>query len=160
MAVMKSTGVSGMTISNSDFDGRTDFSITCDGHYYWTLLFYGRRTAVTMVNSHVQGTSGRSPKVGGVEGDNIVVHAINNYWGDNSGNYFNVDANGYVVAEGNYFDNTTQPLLPGHEKRFVCVQHMNDADLCTSYLDRPCKANVLVNSVNLRHAMEPSPSRK
>ncbi|CAI5738893.1 unnamed protein product [Hyaloperonospora brassicae] len=146
MVVTASAGVAGMTISNSDFDGRTDFSITCDGHHYWALLFYGRKTAVTMVNNYVHGTSGRSPKVGGVEGDNVAVHAVNNYWDDNSGNSFEVGANGHVLAEGNYFDNTTEPLLPGMKGDLYAYNGMSNADLCTSYLGRPCKANVLVNS--------------
>ncbi|CAI5734243.1 unnamed protein product [Hyaloperonospora brassicae] len=146
MVATNSAGVAGMTISNSDFDGRTDFSSSCDGHHYWTFLFYGRKTAISMVNNYVHGTSGRSFKAGGVEGVNVVVHAVNNYWGDNSGHSFDVNANGYVLAEGNYFDNTTQPLLPGTKGDLYAYNGMDDADLCTSYLGRPCKANVLVNS--------------
>jgi pectate lyase len=26
-----------VTISNSEFDGRTSWSDTCDGHHYWTM---------------------------------------------------------------------------------------------------------------------------
>jgi hypothetical protein len=26
-----------VTISNSEFDGQTSWSATCDGHHYWTM---------------------------------------------------------------------------------------------------------------------------
>ncbi|CAI5714943.1 unnamed protein product [Hyaloperonospora brassicae] len=40
----------------------------------------------------------------------------------------------------------TQPLLPGTKGDLHAYNGMDDADLCTSYLGRPCKANVRVNS--------------
>uniref|UniRef100_M4BUR4 pectin lyase n=1 Tax=Hyaloperonospora arabidopsidis (strain Emoy2) TaxID=559515 RepID=M4BUR4_HYAAE len=52
MVVASGAGVT-MTISNSDFDGRTDFSILCHGHHYWTFLFYGQKTATTMLNNYI-----------------------------------------------------------------------------------------------------------
>ncbi|KAG3240905.1 hypothetical protein PI124_g14217 [Phytophthora idaei] len=53
-----------MTISNSDFDGNTDYSATCDGHHYWSFIFYGV-TKFSMLNNYIHGTSGCSPKIGG-----------------------------------------------------------------------------------------------
>ncbi|KAF4133271.1 putative pectin lyase F-2 (PLF-2) [CHAIN 0] [Phytophthora infestans] len=40
--------VSTMTISNSDFDGRTDYSASCDGRHYWSFIFYGKNTRFSM----------------------------------------------------------------------------------------------------------------
>ncbi|EEY69126.1 polysaccharide lyase, putative [Phytophthora infestans T30-4] len=77
--VTKKAGVATMTVSNSDFDGNTDYSSTCDGHHYWTFLFYGRNTGVSMFNNYVHGTSGRSPKLGGNKNEHIVAHIANNY---------------------------------------------------------------------------------
>ncbi|KAF4027360.1 putative pectin lyase F (PLF) [Phytophthora infestans] len=74
--VPNKAGVATMTVSNSDFDGNTDYSSTCDGHHYWTFLFYGRNTGVSMFNNYVHGTSGRSPKLGGNKNEHIVA---NNY---------------------------------------------------------------------------------
>ncbi|KAF1780192.1 Pectin lyase fold [Phytophthora cactorum] len=45
-----------MTISNSDFDGNTDYSASCDGHHYWSFIFYGV-TKFSMLNNYVHGTS-------------------------------------------------------------------------------------------------------
>ncbi|CAI5740605.1 unnamed protein product [Hyaloperonospora brassicae] len=43
MVVTNSAGVSGMTVSNSEFDGNTDFSMSCNGHHTWTFLFYEKK---------------------------------------------------------------------------------------------------------------------
>lgn len=31
----------GVTISNSEFNGETSWSASCDGHHYWALYFTG-----------------------------------------------------------------------------------------------------------------------
>ncbi|CAI5722176.1 unnamed protein product [Hyaloperonospora brassicae] len=150
MVVTSSAGVSGMTISNSEFDGNTDFSMSCDGHHTWTSLFYGKNTAVTMVNNYVHGTSGRTPKVGGEKGDNVVVHMVNNYWSNNTGHSIDVGLNGHILAEGNYFENTNLTLRIGkQEGALYAFNHTVGSDLCPSYLGRPCAENVLVKSSNL-----------
>ncbi|KAG3043501.1 hypothetical protein PI125_g27291 [Phytophthora idaei] len=62
-----------MTISNSDFDGNTDYSATCDGHHYWSFIFYGV-TKFSMLNNYIHGTSGCSPKIGGDSAAKVVAH--------------------------------------------------------------------------------------
>ncbi|KAG7378112.1 hypothetical protein PHYPSEUDO_010550 [Phytophthora pseudosyringae] len=148
MVVTNKAGVSTMTISNSDFDGNTEYSSTCDGHHYWTFLFYGKNTGVSMLNNYVHGTSGRSPKVGGNKNEHVVVHIANNYWGNNSGHSFEIGANAYVLAEGNYIDNTKLPLYKGTDGSMYASNGTDAADVCTSYLGRQCAANVLVSSGN------------
>ncbi|EEY55539.1 pectin lyase, putative [Phytophthora infestans T30-4] len=145
MVVTNKAGVATLTISNSDFDGNTEYSATCDGHHYWTFLFYGKNTGVSMLNNYVHGTSGRSPKVGGNPNEHVVVHVANNQWGNNSGHSFELGVNAYVLAEGNYFDNTKQPLDKGEDGLLYAV---DDADVCSKYLGRQCAANVLVGSGN------------
>jgi pectin lyase len=148
MVVTNKAGVATMTISNSDFDGNTEYSATCDGHHYWTFLLYGRNTGVSMLNNYVHGTSGRSPKIGGNKNEHVVAHVANNFWGDNSGHSFEIGANAYVLAEGNYFNNTKQPLYKGADGSLYASNGTDAADVCTSYLGRPCSANVLVSSGN------------
>ncbi|EGZ13486.1 hypothetical protein PHYSODRAFT_262301 [Phytophthora sojae] len=146
MVVTNKAGVDSLTISNSDFDGNTEYSSSCDGHHYWTFLFYGKNTGISMLNNYIHATSGRSPKVGGNKNENIVVHIASNYWGDNSGHSFEIGANAYVLAEGNYFNNTKQPLDPKGSDGNLYATDSND--VCSNYLTRSCKSNTLVSSGN------------
>ncbi|KAF1787352.1 Pectin lyase fold [Phytophthora cactorum] len=135
MVVTNKAGVATLTISNSDFDGNTEYSATCDGHHYWTFLFYGKNTGVSMLNNYI----------GGNPNEHVVVHVANNYWGNNSGHSFELGVNAYVLAEGNYFDNTKQPLDKGTDGSLYAT---DAADVCTNYLGRQCAGNVLVDSGN------------
>lgn len=151
MVVTGKAGVAGMTITNSEFDGNTGFSMSCNGHHTWTFLFYGKNTDITMLNNYVHGTSGRTPKVGGEKGDNVVVHMVNNYWGKNTGHSIDVGLNGYILAEGNHFDNTALTLAIGKEEgALYAFDRTVSADLCPRYLGRPCAENVLVRSSHLK----------
>ncbi|OWZ02761.1 hypothetical protein PHMEG_00025620 [Phytophthora megakarya] len=132
-----------MTISNSDFDGNTDYSASCDGHHYWSFIFYGV-TKFSMLNNYVHGTSGRSPKIGGEAEAHVVAHVANNYWGNNSGHSFEIGANAWVLAEDNYFSNTRMPLFNKTNDGALYAADNNDE--CSKYLGRACKANILVNS--------------
>ncbi|KAG7397750.1 hypothetical protein PHYBOEH_000289 [Phytophthora boehmeriae] len=135
--------VSTMTISNSDFDGRTDYSASCDGRHYWSFIFYGKSTRFSMINNFIHSTSGRSPKLGGDSSANVIAHIANNYWADNSGHSFELGANAWVLAEGNYFEDTTLPLESGSDGYMYSATATTE---CQSYLGRSCAANVLDNS--------------
>ncbi|POM72101.1 Hypothetical protein PHPALM_11242, partial [Phytophthora palmivora] len=134
-----------MTISNSDFDGNTDYSASCDGHHYWSFIFYGV-TRFSMLNNYIHGTSGRSPKIGGDSAANVVAHVANNCWGNNSGHSFEIGSNAWVLAEGNYFTNTRMPLYNKGEEGALYVAGSDDE--CSSTLGRACVANELVSSGN------------
>uniref|UniRef100_A0AAV1UP76 pectin lyase n=1 Tax=Peronospora matthiolae TaxID=2874970 RepID=A0AAV1UP76_9STRA len=149
MVVTNKAGVSSMTISNSDFDGHTDFSSSCDGHHSWTFLLSGKSTGITMINNYVHGTSGRSPRVGGEKDNKVVVHIVNNYWGDSTGHSLDVAENAHVLAEGNYFENTNQTLKNGTEGCLYVFNSTVGPDMCKSYLGRSCAPNVLVHSSSL-----------
>ncbi|TMW58786.1 hypothetical protein Poli38472_006931 [Pythium oligandrum] len=145
MLVTGFEGVRSLTVSNSDFDGRTDWSASCDGRHYWTFIFDGKDTRVSMTNNFVHSTSGRSPKVTSSTGTSIV-HIANNFWSDNVGQTsLDVYGAGYVLAEGNYYKDTQHPFL-AQSSGAVFVPWSSNAGSCSSVLGRVCVANQLVNS--------------
>ncbi|POM77745.1 Pectate lyase [Phytophthora palmivora] len=146
-------GASSMTISNSDFDGHTEFSKTCDGHHYWSFLLYGKHTGISIINNYIHYLSGRLPKVGGTADSNVVTHIANNFYKDNSYHSMEIGTNAYVLAEGNYFANTTQPLydgddpdVPGMVDGSIYAPLESSEDECTAQLGRLCEPNVLEDS--------------
>ncbi|KAL4162424.1 hypothetical protein PRNP1_003039 [Phytophthora ramorum] len=96
-----------------------------------------------MLNNYVHSTSGRSPKIGGDSSANVVAHIANNYWADNSGHSFEIGVNAWVLAEGNYFQDTTLPLMTGSDGTLYAATATAE---CNSYLGRSCAANVVDNS--------------
>ncbi|KAG6586931.1 Pectate lyase [Phytophthora cinnamomi] len=143
-------GASSMTISNSDFDGQTEFSKTCDGHHYWGLHFSGKHTGVSIINNYIHYLSGHLPKVGGIADTSVVVHVANNYYKDNSFHGMEIGTNGYVLAEGNYFVNTTEPLYNGGDPDIIGMVDgsiyapvKSSKDECAAALGRVCGENVL-----------------
>ncbi|KAL4171315.1 hypothetical protein KRP22_009411 [Phytophthora ramorum] len=146
MVVVNFSGAMGLTISNSDFDGNTEYSASCDGRHYWGFLLYGETTQISLVNNYIHETSGRSPKIGGTADQSVVVHAANNYFYDNSGHAFDVAASAYVLAEGNYFDAVTTPNLDDEGGNFFVPAAASD---CESSLGRDCELNVLTDSGTL-----------
>jgi pectin lyase len=143
MVVINFSGATGVTISNSDFDGNTKFSASCDGHHYWGFLILGKKTELSLLSNYIHHTSGRSPKIGGHDGEVSVVHAANNYFSENSGHAFDVATGGYVLAEGNYFASVKSPNMDDPSGNlFIPVRESN----CKSALGRACKLNVLTDS--------------
>ncbi|KAG7378115.1 hypothetical protein PHYBOEH_000485 [Phytophthora boehmeriae] len=146
MIATNTASVKSLTISNTEFDGVTQYSATCDGNHYWTFLFLGTQTQVSLLNNFVHNTSGRSPKVGG----NSVVHAANNYWYSNTGFSYDVVENGNVLLEGNYFESTTTPNLHDSETvGAILVPSSSTQSACQSTLGRSCVENKLVKSGTL-----------
>lgn len=64
-----------VSITNSNIDGESEWSATCDGYHYWNLYFTGSDDQITFKNNYVHHFSGRAPKLGG----STVLHAVNNY---------------------------------------------------------------------------------
>jgi len=144
MFVSGFAGVESLTISNSDFDGRTDWSSSCDGRHYWTSILDGTTTRVSLLNNYIHSTSGRSPKIIGASSDsaNVVAHIANNYWADNSGHSFEPGANAFVVAEGNFIQDTAIPIQSDDPTK----SSIATTDDCAPALGRACSANVVENS--------------
>ena len=71
---------------------------------------------------------------------------MNNYWHDNSGHAFEIGDGGYVLAEGNAFQDVTTPVEdPVDGSLFISPDASTNAD-CKSYLGRACELNSMGNS--------------
>ncbi|KAI0587424.1 Polysaccharide lyase family 1 protein [Pyrenophora tritici-repentis] len=133
-----------VTISNTEFDGSTSWSATCDGRHYWAILLLGTSDLITMKGNYIHHTSGRSPKVGG----NTLLHVVNNYFYSNTGHAFDNEAGGMVVAEGNVFQNVATPLLANNGKFFAAPSTSANA-ACQASLGHTCQLNAFGSSGSL-----------
>lgn len=131
-----------VTISNCDIDGASSWSATCDGRHYWALYFTGSNDLVTFKGNYIHHTSGRSPKVQG----NTLLHAVNNYWYDidSNGHAFEIGSGGYVLAEGNVFQNVNVPVESGVTGKYFTVP--GSGSVCSTYLGRSCVSNAFGSS--------------
>ncbi|RAW25427.1 hypothetical protein PC110_g18150, partial [Phytophthora cactorum] len=143
MVVINFSGATGVTISNSDFDGNTKYSTSCDGRHYWGFLILGKQTEMSLLGNYMHKMSGRFPKIGGHDGEVSVVHAANNYFYDGTGHAFDVATGGFVLAEGNYFDSVSTPNQPDPKGSIFIPSAAGD---CQASIGRPCKLNVLTKS--------------
>lgn len=137
-----------VTISNNEFDGRTDWSAGCNGKHYWTLLLIGAQDWYTFSGNWVHDVSGRAPHIGtagnGDAGSEIVFHGVNNYFQNIGGHAFDVDTNTWMVVEGNYFDSVDTPMTSGSETaggEIYNVVTVDDASGCTGPLGYICEWN-------------------
>ncbi|CAK4343756.1 unnamed protein product [Aphanomyces euteiches] len=141
MFTTNAAGVESLTISNSEFNGQTSWSATCDGRHYWSLIFYGN-VKMSFVNNLVHHTSGRSPKM---SGSTVYAHIANNHWFNNSGHSFEGAEGAYALSEGNYFEQTVLPNLVDKAANVMSTTNANKGS-CTSSLKRSCVPDVFVSS--------------
>lgn len=141
--VLGETASGRVTISNSEIDGTSDWSATCDNHHYWALYFTGSQDSITFKGNYIHGTSGRAPKVAG----NTVLHAVNNYWEDNSGHAFEISAGAQILAEGNVFSSLKAPIEDASAGgSLFAIQDSTAAATCEQFLGRACEVNTLSSS--------------
>jgi pectin lyase len=135
-----------VTISNTEFDGSTSWSASCDNHHYWALLLIGSGDKITFQGNYIHHTSGRSPKVGGT-GSGTLLHAVNNLWVDNTGHAFSIaeNENGRVIAEGNVMQTVKSPILDGAKFLFSAPNTSTNA-ACKTPLGHVCEVNSLTGS--------------
>ncbi|RAQ51894.1 pectin lyase precursor [Aspergillus flavus] len=114
-----------VTISDTEFDGRTDHSSTCDGHHYWTILGLGENDKVSFFNNWIHHTSGRSPDLGSVS----AWHIFNNYWSNNTGH-----ASLSPLSLLSYWKETYSMIT---------------VTTCDSAMKRPCQENLFTGSGDL-----------
>ncbi|KAI1077399.1 pectate lyase a [Whalleya microplaca] len=131
-----------VTISNSEIDGSTSWSATCDGQHYWNLYFTGSNDLVTLKGNYIHHTSGRSPKVAG----NTLLHAVNNYFYSSTKHMFEVDKGGNVLAEGNVFQNVATPVDANKGGQLFTSPDTNTNGACSASLGRVCQTNVFGSS--------------
>ena len=107
-------------------------------------MLIGSGDLITFQGNYFHHTSGRSPKVGGT-GEGTLLHAVNNYWYDNTGHAFSIasDENGHVLAEGNVFESVTKPIEDGFDLLYAVT---DDGAACSSLLGRTCQVNQLTSS--------------
>ncbi|KAK7419233.1 hypothetical protein QQZ08_010947 [Neonectria magnoliae] len=126
-----------VTISNCDIDGTTSWSPNCNTYHYWGVYFAGSGDLVTFKNNYIHHTSGRSPKIAG----NTLLHAVNNYWYDNNGHGFEIDAGAMVLAEGNIFQNVVAPVEAGGAGKLFGSPNPAANAACKAYLGHNCEVN-------------------
>ncbi|KAI3394756.1 hypothetical protein diail_2285 [Diaporthe ilicicola] len=131
-----------VTISNTEIDGSTSWSATCDGHHYWGLYFTGSNDLITLKGNYIHHTSGRSPKVGG----NTLLHAVNNYWYANSGHAFEVDSGAMIVVEGSVFQNVVNEVDSTVAGKIFNSPDTTSNTACASYLGHNCQLNAFGSS--------------
>ena len=140
MLVLGSNASGRVTVSNTEFDGSTSWSATCDNRHYWGIYLTGSNDYVTLVGNYIHHTSGRSPKIAG----KTLLHAVNNMWYSNTGHAFDVGSSGsHVVAEGNVFQNVVTPLLSNSGKVFAATSSLTS---CKTYLGHNCVVNAFGSS--------------
>ncbi|CRG89703.1 pectate lyase, putative [Talaromyces islandicus] len=126
-----------VTVSNCYFDGETSYSATCDGYTYWMIYLDGSSDLVTLKGNYIYHFSGRAPKVQG----NTLLHAVNNYWHDSSGHGFEIGSGGYVLAEGNVFQNVGTIVESPVDGQLFTSPSTSENAVCKTYLGRACVVN-------------------
>ncbi|KAL3431048.1 pectin lyase B [Aspergillus tetrazonus] len=137
-----------VTVSNSYFNGVTSYSATCDGYHYWGIYLTGSNDMVTLKGNYIYHMSGRSPKVGG----NTLLHAVNNYWYDSSGHAFEIDSGGYVLAEGNVFQNIPTVIEGTVGGQLFTSPDSTTNAICSTYLGHTCQVNGFGSSGTFKQA--------
>ncbi|PSN75464.1 pectin lyase-like protein [Corynespora cassiicola Philippines] len=127
-----------LTLSNSELDGTTETSASCNGNHYWTMMFYGPGDQVTLHQNYFHDVSGRAPKLGqdGVDG---TFHAVNNYFENMKGHAFDAYDGAQALIEGNAFVSVSQPNTD--EAAGVSTFVVNPGSACSSALGRACEEN-------------------
>ncbi|KAL5598749.1 hypothetical protein BROUX41_003915 [Berkeleyomyces rouxiae] len=125
-----------VTISNTEFDGRTSWSASCDDHHYWTILGMGMNDHVSFYGNWIHHTSGRGPDLG----KNSIWHVFNNYWSDVSGHAFSVFPEPSVLVEGNVFESVKYPNY-GTGGTGMFTVNETTSQTCEQILGRPCLEN-------------------
>ncbi|KAG7409628.1 pectin lyase fold/virulence factor [Fusarium sp. MPI-SDFR-AT-0072] len=138
-----------LTISNSEFDGVTDTSASCNGNHYWTMMFYGEGDQVTLDRNHFHDVAGRAPKLG-EPGTNGYFHATNNYFQNMKGHAFDAYQGANAIIEGNVFDGVDTPITKeAASVSTLFVADESDASACQSTLGRACVPNSATSSGDL-----------
>ncbi|RXG47315.1 hypothetical protein VDGE_07144 [Verticillium dahliae] len=130
-----------VTVSNSEFDGQTTTSASCNGDHYWTMMFYGKGDRVTLDRNYYHDVSGRAPKLG-QDGTTGTFQATNNYFKNMQGHAFDIYSGATALIEGNVFETVKNPFTSSSNKGTVYnVPDSAAASACSSALGRACEVN-------------------
>jgi len=141
--------VDNLTISNNEFDGRTNYTIDCNNHHYWNILLYGNGR-VTMVGNWLHDFDGRAPKIIS-KGTGATVQVVNNLFESSGGHALDYEGDPtLVLLEGNQFLNVPQPVAgssdPVHRGKLFGFYTQTAATraACSAAIGRECSSNVAV----------------
>ncbi|KAH8777676.1 pectin lyase fold/virulence factor [Diaporthe sp. PMI_573] len=146
MFIVSHFNPSRFTISNTEFDGVTSYSNSCNGDQYWTTMFVADGDKLTLDRNWYHDVSGRAPKIGG---SGTTVQAVNNYFSNNQGHNFDITSGTSVLLEGNRFESAKTPITSDSSKSGAQIFNVPDSgsiSTCSSQLGRSCVANSLVSS--------------
>ncbi|RMS57999.1 Pectate lyase/Amb allergen [Pseudomonas syringae pv. aceris] len=137
-----------ITISSNEFDGRTPYSSTCDGHHYWVWLFLGSQDTLTLSRNYVHDTSGRAPHSGGMNNALVRAQLVNNVFQRMTyqGAIMSRTSSSQLLVEGNDFETVAHPLFNDTDQpgtAFALFDPVSAAanNVCMSVIGRPCVAN-------------------
>ncbi|RMP79739.1 Pectin lyase [Pseudomonas syringae pv. actinidiae] len=137
-----------VTISSNEFDGRTPYSSTCDGHHYWVWLFLGSQDTLTLSKNYIHDSSGRAPHSGGMNNAQVCAQLVNNVFQRMTyqGAIMSRTSSSQLLVEGNDFENVAHPLFndtdqPGTAFALFGPGPAGANDVCMSVIGRACVAN-------------------
>ncbi|KAJ0275108.1 hypothetical protein CBS470a_011454 [Colletotrichum nupharicola] len=146
MFIVSHFNPSTFTISNTEFDGVTAYSNSCNKNQYWGTMFVADGDQVTLDRNWYHDMSGRAPKISGT---GTTVQAVNNYFSDNLGHNFDITKGTNVLLEGNVFSNAKTPITTDSSSSGASnfdVPDSGSISTCSSSLGRNCVANSLSGS--------------
>ena len=139
-----------VTVSNSEFDGVTTTSASCDNHHYWLWLFLGSDDTLTLVDNYIHDTSGRGPHSGGLNNATIRAQIVNNYFKDLSreGAIMSRTDKSSLLVEGNVFDNVSRPIYIYRKQPGPAFAPMTEQQgvACQAVLGRACASNLVLKA--------------
>ena len=135
-----------LTISNNEFDGRTDYSIDCNSRHYWNILLTSNGR-VTMVGNWLHDFDGRAPKIGS-KGGVAIVQVVNNLFENSGGHALDYEGDPtLVLLEGNQFLGVPLPVArsgdPAHHGKLFGFYEQTTATkaACNAAIGRDCNPN-------------------
>ncbi|KAK2773107.1 pectin lyase [Colletotrichum kahawae] len=96
MFIVSHFNPSTFTISNTEFDGVTAYSNSCNKNQYWGTMFVADGDEVSLDRNWYHDMSGRAPKISGT---GTTVQAVNNYFSDSLSHNFDITKGTNILLE-------------------------------------------------------------
>ncbi|KAI8241343.1 hypothetical protein K4K57_000054 [Colletotrichum sp. SAR 10_99] len=129
MFIVSHFNPSTFTISNTEFDGVTAYSNSCNKNQYWGTMFVADSDKISSTSTTIQ--------------------AVNNYFSNNLSHNFDITKGTNVLLEGNIFSNAKTPITTNSSSsgtNIFDVPNSGSISTCSSSLGRNCVANSLSSS--------------
>jgi len=139
--------VDGITISNNEFDGTTDFR--CDRSHYWNFLMLAPTGNVTFQGNWFHNFSGRAPDLGGGSFYQFVNNLFDTTPNSAQAHAFEIGHSDHpeervqALIEGNYFKDVRNPISGPAAAPFYGLWKQTAAtqSSCKAALGRLCSGN-------------------